>query len=104
MKRYSLIDYDSLVDLFGIRSRDEFKKTFQGWVAEALEKVNYGERHGRWTESIAVGNEGFVREVKEKLGQKVMWRKMAEANGPYDLREPTAAYEDFFDVKNEGLR
>jgi len=103
-ERYSLIDYDGLVDLFRIRSREEFKKTYQGWVAEALGKENCRERECRWTESIAVGSEGFVREVKEKLGSKAMWREMAGANGSYELREPTAAYEAVFGAKNGDLR
>jgi putative transposase len=103
-KRYSLIDYDGLIDLFRIGSREEFKKTYQGWVAEALDKESCRERDSRWTESIAVGSEGFVRDVKEKLGPKAMWREMAGVNGSYELREPTAAYEAVFDVKNGDLR
>jgi hypothetical protein len=37
-----------------------------------LEKEKYRERESRRTESIAVGSEGFVRDVKEKLGPKAM--------------------------------
>jgi hypothetical protein len=103
-KRYSLIDYESLMDLFGIRSRDEFRKTYRGWVAEALEKEKYREREGRWTESIAVGSEGFIRDVKEKLGPKAIWREMAGTNGSYELREPVAAYDHVFDAENSHLR
>jgi hypothetical protein len=103
-KRYSLIDYDGLVDWFRIRSRGEFKKTYQGWVGEALREVSWGERDSRWTESIGVGSEGFVRGVKEKLGPKAMWREMAEVNGSYELREATAAYGTDFDGKNGGVR
>jgi len=64
----------------------------------------YREREWRWTESIAVGNEGFVRDGKEKLGPKAMWREMAGANGSYELREPAVAYEAVFDTQNEDLR
>jgi REP element-mobilizing transposase RayT len=103
-KRYSLIDYGSLMGLFGIRSGDEFRKVYHGWVTEALERGNYGEREERWTESIAVGSESFAREVKEKLGPKAMWREMAGKNGSYDLREPIAAYETGFDAQNGRLR
>jgi hypothetical protein len=103
-QRYSLIDCDSLIDLFGVESRDEFKKTYQGWVAEALDKEADREREGRWTESIAVGNEGFIRDVKEKLGLKAMWREIAGANGSYELREPTVAYDLVFDAQNGDLR
>ena len=51
-----------------------------------------------------VGSEGFVRDVKERLGPKAMWREMAGANGSYDLRESTTAYEAVFDAQNGGLR
>lgn len=71
-ERYSLIDYDGLFKLFRIGSKEEFKKTYQGWVAEALEKENCRKRDSRWTESIAVGSRGFVIDVKEKLGAKAM--------------------------------
>jgi putative transposase len=90
--------------LFGIRSRDEFKKAYQGWVAEVLDKETYREREGRWTESIAVGNESFIRDVKEKLGLKAMWREIAGANGSYELRELTAVYDLVFDAQNRDLR
>jgi putative transposase len=103
-KRYSLIDYDGLIDLFRIGSREEFKKIYQGWVAEALDKGKCLERDSRWTECIAVGSEGFVRDVKEKLGPKAMWREMAGVNGSYELRETTAAYKPVFDGKKGGLR
>jgi hypothetical protein len=73
-------------------------------VVEALGKENYREREGRWTESIAVGNEGFVRDGKERLGPKAMWREMAGANGSYELREPAAAYDLVFDAQNGDLR
>jgi hypothetical protein len=55
-------------------------------------------------ESITVGNASFVREVKEKLGPKAMWRRMAGAKGSYELREPKAAYEAVLGAKNEDLR
>jgi hypothetical protein len=44
---YSLIDYDGLVDLFRMGSREEFIKKYQGWVAEALDKENCRERECR---------------------------------------------------------
>ena len=55
-------------------------------------------------ESIAVGNECFIRDVKEKLGLKAMWREIVGANGSYELREPTAAYDLVFDAPNGDLK
>ena len=40
-KRYSLIDQEALIDLFGFQSMDEFREIHKGWVIEALEKEKY---------------------------------------------------------------
>jgi hypothetical protein len=47
---------------------------------------------------------GFIRDVKEKLGAKVLWWEIVGAQGSYELREPTAVYEDDFTCQNEDLR
>ncbi len=85
-QRYSIIDYESLINLFDARSVDELKKTYRSWVEEALEKQSYCKRETRWTESIAVGSEVFVRETKEKLGMKAIGRELVGANGSYEFR------------------
>jgi REP element-mobilizing transposase RayT len=103
-KRYSLIDYEGLMDLFRARSWGEFEKTYQGWMAAVLDKGSMLEREGRWTESIAVGSEGFVRGVKEELGAKAIWREVAGAKGSYALREPAAYYEGISEAENGLLR
>ena len=66
--------------------------------------AKYRGREGRGTESIAVGNEGFVREVRERLGLKATWRELAGAEGSYNLRESIAAYEANFEAPNGHLR
>lgn len=65
----------------------ELKKTYRGWVEEALGKQG-DQRQPRWTESIAVGSENFVRYTKEKLGIKAVGREVIGANGSYVLQEP----------------
>ena len=103
-QRYSLIDYESLIDLFDIQSMDEFRKTYSGWVEDALQRGSQRGREPRWTESIAVGSEGFVRETKEKLGIKAMGREVIGADGSYELREPETPYKADFGPENDGLR
>jgi hypothetical protein len=103
-QRYSLIDYESLIDLFDIQSMDEFRKTYSGWVEDALQRGSQREREPRWTESIAVGSEGFVRETKEKLGIKAMGREVIRADGSYELREPETPYGVDFGPENDDLR
>jgi len=102
--RKSLIDHESLIGLFGVRSLDEFRRAYRDLVSDSLAKERYRERQSWWTESIAFGSEGFVREVKEELGAKAMWREIAGAGGSYELRELPAAYGPVFAHKKEGLR
>jgi putative transposase len=35
-QRYSLIDYEGLMGLFGIKSRDELRRTYGVWLEEAM--------------------------------------------------------------------
>jgi len=102
-QRYTLIDHESLTDLFNISSIEELRKTYRGWMEESLEKWGRG-RQPRWTESIAVGDEGFVGDVKEKLGIRAMGREVIGANGSYELREPETSYEAVFRPENGDLR
>ncbi|MBI5967893.1 MAG: transposase [Deltaproteobacteria bacterium] len=103
-QRYSLIDSERLMDLFGIRNMEELKERHRGWVEEALEKQSYWERQPRWAESIAIGSEGFVRDTKERLGARAKWREIVRANGSYELRDPPTAYGAEFGLENAGLR
>ena len=102
-QRYTIIDYESLIDLFSTQSMDELKKTYRGWVEEALEKQSYCKRETRWTESIAVGSEVYVRETKEKLGMKVKGREAIGTNGSYELREPETPYNGSLGPENADL-
>lgn len=100
--RYSIIDYESLMDLFNCQSMDELKKVYREWVEEALEKQSR-ERQPRWTESIAVGKEAFVRETKEKLATRAVGREVIGANASYELREPETPYEAIFEMTQYAL-
>ena len=100
---YTLIDHESLTDLFNISSIEELRKTYRGWVEESL--GTWGrERQPRWTESIAVGDEGYVGDVKGKLGIRAMGREVIGVNGSYELREPETSYEAVFRPENGDLR
>ena len=37
-QRYSLIDYEGLMGLFGIKKRDELKKVYGVWLEEAIKR------------------------------------------------------------------
>ena len=80
-----------------------FKNAHREWV-EAGSSGDIARRDDRWSESIAVGSEGFVEQVKIELGFKAQHRQVAVADGLYTLREPVPPYGDHFDRENEALR
>jgi len=102
-QRYSIIDYEGLMDLLNTKSMDELRKNYRGFVEEALQ-MQGRERESRWTEGIAVGCEAFVRDTKERLGIKAVGRQVVGDNGSYELREPEVSYETNFGPENDGLR
>ncbi len=102
--RYSVIDYESLVELFDCRSMQEFKKMYRSWVEEAIEKRTCVSRQSQWTESLAVGSAAFVTDGKEKLGPRGRGRKVSYTDGCFSLREPATPYSIDFATENDALR
>jgi putative transposase len=101
--RYRVVDLAALSELCGFGDVREFQITHREWVEAALSSERL-EREDRWTESIAVGSEGFVEQVKGELGFKAQNRKVAMVDGVYTLREPVQPYGHHFDRKNVALR
>ncbi|VAX09951.1 hypothetical protein MNBD_GAMMA26-1911 [hydrothermal vent metagenome] len=64
---------------------------------------NSNARQPEWTESIAVGSEGFVRGVLQKLEVRAKGRKVKKGDDHYELREPSVAYHVHFTPENELL-
>ena len=101
-ERYGLIDYGRLTELLNVGGIEELQERSRERVEEAL----LGEksvRDEKWTRSIAVGSEEFVKQMQEMLGEKVTKRRVQEAGGVYELREPAAAYGYNFGHNNEAL-
>jgi len=82
---------------------ENFQKAHREWVEAGLSGDIAG-RDDRWSESLAVGSEGFVEQVKMELGFRAQHRQVAIADGLYTLREPVPPYGDHFDMENEPLR
>jgi putative transposase len=66
-QRYRLIDKKALMGVMQTRDWGSWKKSYDQMIETALEK-NGLVRDRRWTESIAVGTDSFVKNIKEKLG------------------------------------
>ncbi|WP_320040592.1 hypothetical protein [uncultured Desulfobacter sp.] len=60
-KRYRIIDHQELMQLFCVLDVIDFASIHRKWVEEAL-AGNRLKRQSRWTESVAVGDESFVKD------------------------------------------
>jgi putative transposase len=94
----------ALSKLCGFDDIREFQKAHREWIEAELSGDIAG-RDDRWSESLAVGSEGFVEQVKMELGfRAAQHRQVAMADGLYTLRAPVLPYGDHFDMENEPLR
>ena len=102
-RRYALINREKRIASCGFESDQQLRKSHQQWVEEALHDGGTI-RQPEWTESIAVGSEGFVNGVLEKLERRVPGRKIRSGVDHYELREPVGAYSALFTPENGLLR
>jgi REP element-mobilizing transposase RayT len=100
--RYTLIDHQCLRDLLHIPSMDLLQSFHRGWVEESLARGRSG-RDSKWTESIAVGNKGFVTGIKNQLGLRAKGRKVIESADDCRLQETQFPYSGFFGAKKSRL-
>jgi hypothetical protein len=60
-------------------------------------------REAKWTESIAVGREGFVERTKEGLGVRGKGREVLAHGDVFHLREQGAGYGDDSCLENDDI-
>ncbi len=97
-QRYRLIDQDRLLELLGDREKEEFRRNYEAALLEGVGREQL-KREPKWTESIAVGSEAFVREVGRQIRNRMQVEIVEEeaGDGSWVVREPTAAYGSFLD-------
>ena len=100
--RYALIDYEELTGLLGFTNMFSLSSKYKGWIKEAL-KVDNNIREEKWSESIAVGSEKFVKQTKDQLGYKAIRRKNQGKDGTFELKESILSYNSIFDPQNDIL-
>ena len=71
--------------------RTEIQQLRRHWIEEALHHNNL-ERHSCWSESLAVGNEGFGGKVNLALELQGRKRAILESPEGYVLREAKSSY------------
>jgi putative transposase len=90
-KRYQLLDLGVLAALLGAANVAEMREQRRRLVDEALRQVSQ-ERESCWSESLAVGDEGFAQGVKNVLGLKVRKRAVTKGDQGCVLLEAETDY------------
>jgi putative transposase len=89
-ERYRIIDRIALLQLFGCENFTEFSTKHCDLVSRAL-NTNGLSRESYWTESVAVGPESFVMNIKTKLGVRGYHRREERVGpGTHTLKDANA--------------
>jgi len=102
-KRYALINRENLIVCCGAETDRQLRERHRQWIEDAIGRGS-NVRQPRWTESIAVGSEGFVEGILQKPGLQAKGRKVRDCVDHYELREPEAVYGGSFPQENPPLR
>ena len=89
--RYTSIDLQALIDLFGLENLEHLQRTHRQWVDTMCERSTH-KREAAWTESLAVGSRVFVEAVQQRLGPGASYRRVTATSDLYVLKEPAANY------------
>jgi putative transposase len=101
-RKCRLIAYEQLQNLLGFSTYGELREAHRSWVEEAMGSGR-GKRESKWSESVAVGNHGFVEGVRAELGVRSKGRKVETGVNGFELREPDADYVRHSDPQNEDI-
>jgi putative transposase len=86
-ERNPILDHGSILEFLGADSIEALRRLRGEWVRGAIAR-NDLVRESKWTESVAVGNKGFVETVKTKLGLRAKGRRISGREHDFTLREP----------------
>ena len=100
--RYGIVDIEQLIRLLDVADASSLAELCRNRVAEELEKSTLT-RVAHWSESVAVGSEAFVNDVKRRLGNRALGREVVASESETLLRERRASYNGHFALKNAPL-
>ncbi|MFW5915512.1 MAG: hypothetical protein ACOCTQ_03445, partial [Planctomycetota bacterium] len=96
-ERYRILDFERLAEKLEARDFEEVREAYCGLIEERAEGQRQV-REARWSEPVAVGSEGFVREVGGKLGRRrrIEVRPVGgEEENTWHAREVSPSYSRF---------
>jgi hypothetical protein len=97
-ERYTLIDNDRLVSFCGYSDNKKFQIDYKALIDDEIKKNNL-KRKSYWTESIAVGNQNFIEDMKVSLGALARGRKIRADDEKCIIQEHLAPYNAVFDAE-----
>ena len=102
-KRYAVIDMKALEEFFSKGNQERFQQEHRHWVETELQ-ADVQKRESLWSESIAIGSEGFVKRIHQQLGKRGKGRSIASRKEGFALREVSAPYNTLFEAEKRLLR
>ena len=85
-QRYRLIDINTVMNLIGIYNLAAFKSFYSDCIESTLASDKM-KRDIRWTESIAVGTEAFIKNVHTQLGYKAKYRNINKIKKSWIIKD-----------------
>ena len=101
-QRYSIIDYNALLDVLGFDSTSQLQRVQAEWVEEALSRDSLM-REPKWTESIAVGDEDFIEKIRLELNIKPSPGRVTHTDDSFTLAEGDYPYPYNSDFESKTL-
>lgn len=88
--------------LLGFRTDERLRAAHGEWIDEALH-AHANRRDPSWSQSLAVGRQGFVEGVQAALGIQARHRAVEAIGDTHVLRESEVTYTVVMDGGNSGL-
>ncbi len=95
-KRKGVIDYLALFQLFNVQTERQLAAQRNKAVYSEL---TYSQRQPAWTESVGVGDEAFLSNLKSAIGANGLHRRIRTCGNFMQLRENGAAYFQYLGPK-----
>jgi putative transposase len=97
--RYRLLSMPDVLTAYGAASIADFRTRYIATIDGHIESRRLS-REARWTESIAVGSESFVRAVESETGHRVRLSVEHVEADAWTIREVATPYDRFLEPKN----
>jgi putative transposase len=100
-ERKGIIDSDRLTGLLSFDTYEQLKDAHLKWIDSAIQEATNA-REAKWSQSIAVGSEAYIKKIKEALGFRARGRKILQGGDSFELRETLTSYgsADSYEIDN----